>query len=1229
MLRLKRVELQGFKSFCDRSEMRFHGTGVAAIVGPNGCGKSNLSDAISWVLGEQSAKSLRGSRMEDVIFAGTRDRKPVGMASVTMTMVDPEVHAEFPAGAPGINGTAPVEGRHGEVTITRRLYRSGESEYLINGKQARLRDIQDIFMGSGLGPESYAIIEQGRIGQILSTKPQDRRAVLEEAAGVTRFKTKKRLSEAKLEASKANLSRVFDILEEVGRQVNSLKRQAAKAKRYGELRTELVVQLRLALTGRFRMLEREATKAALDLSAATHGYQKLHTQVAEREKEQQSLKDALYATEANLTEARKQLSEHRLEAERVRGRLGAQTREVENIEHRLTRGESEAIDLEARLEHQQVELAEYSKRSIESEQSTEAARRALTQKSEERDRVQASLRERERSMEGTRQSVLKLLGEASTLKNQLAQIDQYLIGVQRDFDRITRDEAAASAELARLETLKTELAERQKARQMELHSTTERRKIVDEELATRKSRATEARRKLEELRGESSRLKARRDSLQEVLSHRSYTTQSVKRIFTAAEKGQVTDFRPIGVLADFVEVDAAHEKAAEEFLHEELEYVLVKDWGEAERGIKFMRGDMDGRATFLIHPEEGEQINRPALSEPQVGTDTGIVSKLGDALRLTNGLKQAPAELLPRISRCFLASDHAAAQSLALDYPELYFLLPDGVCYHGHAVSGGKKTGSGPLGLKRELREIETQYTAREREFERTKTLLEELELEMSELIEDLEKLRGQQQRQEKEAVAIDHELRRMTDEFTRANQRLSVARMDLQRLGTDRDKAAARRVENEQLVSVKEQARVAEEQALTEARKSLEGLQGDVTRIGEEHSALRVELAGLEERRRSEQAAKARLENQIRDLSNRRQQLAVEMQKLSADRTRLLGDNAGLHEQAAKLAASIEEGDNAVEKLSIQESAGRKDWGASEDALKGMRIELQTAAEGRSQIELHLVKKQSELQYLQETCRKELSASLQEIAEGEETVLDEEGLVEAEQKYQDLRGRIEALGPVNAQALEEFDEAQQRYDFLNAQRQDLLDSIRDIERTIKDIDAESRKRFTEAFEAININFREMFKTLFGGGIGEMRLNDEDNASESGIDIVASPPGKKLQSVLLLSGGERALTAMALLMAIFKYQPSPFCVLDEVDAPLDEANIERMTRLIKEMSTHTQFIVITHAKRTMEAAQALYGVTMQEPGVSKLVSVRFHAPVTPTPAPPAPAETEQPELAAV
>ena len=1200
LLKLKRVEIQGFKSFCDKSEMRFHGSGIAAVVGPNGCGKSNLSDAISWVLGEQSAKSLRGSRMEDVIFAGTRERKPLGMASVTITMADPSVNAEFPSKATPDGETKPQE-----ITITRRLYRSGESEYLINGRNARLRDIQDIFMGSGLGPESYAIIEQGRIGQILSTKPQDRRSVIEEAAGVTRFKTKKRLAEAKLEGAKQNLTRVFDILEEVSRQVNSLKRQAAKAKRYDELKTEMVEQLRRALTGRFRMVEREAAKTALDLNVATSELQKFTEQVGEKEKEQAQIQGQCYSMEALLTEARKQLSEQRVEAERTRGKLQTQASQIGSIEQRLTNGETESLQLEKRFVQQQLELDAHSQKLVELEQQTETARAALTAKNEERETLQGMLRDRERLMETSRQQVLRLLGEASSLKNQLAQIDQYLVGIERDMARSQKEAEGAGADLERLENLKSELSARMSARQMELQSIAEQRRNVDENLATRKTKASESRRKLDELRNATSRLKARKDSLEEIISHRAYTTESVKRLFTAVERGQAQDLKPAGVLADFVEVDTAYEKATEEFLHEELEYVVVKDWSQADRGIDLMRGDMDGRATFLVHPQQDESIAKAPLPEPVLGPETGIIGRLSSVLRLTNGLTNAPAELLPRLARCFLAEDRAAAQRLALQYPDIYFLLPDGICYHGHAVSGGKKTGSGPLALKRELREITSQFETSQREFDKTQSLLRDLEDDIARLTEDMERLRGMQQTQEKDALAIDHEMRKMGEEFSRSNSRLSVARLELQRLTQENERSRAKRAETGEAVATKESGRAEQEQALADARASLEEFRQQSVRIGEEHAALRVDLAGFEERRRSEQAARMRVENQVRDVAHRRRELTREMERLGVEKARLLSDNIELDARAAKLAEQIAQSESSVAEMAAQEAGLRSALQAAEDLLRQFRLEVQAAGEKRSLIELELVKRQSELKYLEETCRKELNASLDEMAQSEETVLDEDGLAEAEQRYQDVRARIEALGPVNTQAMQEFEEAQQRYDFLNAQRQDLLDSIRDTEKAIHEIDAESRKRFAEAFELINGHFREMFKTLFGGGVGEMRLNDEANLSESGIDIVASPPGKKLQSVLLLSGGERALTAMALLMAIFRYSPSPFCILDEVDAPLDEANIERLTRLIKDMSHQTQFIVITHAKRTMESAQALYGVTMQEQGVSKLVSVKF------------------------
>jgi chromosome segregation protein len=1224
LLKLKRVEIQGFKSFFDRTEMRFNGTGIAAVVGPNGCGKSNLSDAISWVLGEQSAKSLRGSRMEDVIFAGTREKKPLGMASVTMTLIEPNGHAEAieivetdSAPASNGNGTNGHNGHNGglktalghaassrgEVTITRRLFRSGESEYLINGKTARLRDIQDIFMGTGLGPESYAIIEQGRIGQILSNKPADRRAVIEEAAGITKFKTRKRLAEAKLEGAKQNLARVFDILEEVGRQCNSLKRQASKARRYEELRTEMIAHLKIALTGRFRMLEREAAKLALDLNVAGQDYQRLASQVQEKDDEQTRLLEQSYQNEAELTANRTTLSELRVDAERTRGRLESQARQIAGIEERSTQGEAERQNIDARLEQHQAELEAHARTLAELDEQTEAARRALTLKSQERESLQAALREREQSMEQARQLVLRLLGEASSLRNQLAQIEEYLASIERDRTRSEREVEAATADLQRLGNVKAELGERIAKRQLELEDVVAQRKTIEDELAVQRNRLVDSRRTLDQLRGELSHQKARRDSLQEVLQHRSYTTESVKRLFTAIEQGQASDFHSMGVLADFVEVlDNRFEKATEEFLHDELEYVVVKDWGQAGRGIDLMSSDLDGRATFLVEPHESAAAGSIPADAP---AGAGIIAPLRDMLRLTNGLTHAPAAMIPRMARCYLVEDRASAQRLAGEHPDCSFLCPDGVSFQGQAVSGGRKSGAGPLALKRELREMAAQVLKREREVEQTQSELHAIEQQIVRLSEEHERLRAAQQNQEKDALALDHDLRKLQEEYQRASQRLSISRMDLERLRKESERSAEQRERNSALISEKDAKRAAEEEKLEQARSQFTALQQQVQAVGEEHSALRADLASFEERRRAEQSSQARLENQVRELALRRDELGQELERLAGERSRLLQDNLGLEARAAELSAQIGGLEIVVNRLAERESQLRADLASSDELLKSLRAEAQSAQERRSLLEVELVKKQAELKYLDETAHKELGAPLEELAAGQEVVLDDAGLAEAEAQYQTVKSRIDALGPVNPSALEEYEEAQQRYDFLNAQRQDLLDSIRDTEKAIQELDQESRKRFSEAFEEINKHFKEMFTTLFGGGAAEMRLTDMLNLAESGIDIVASPPGKKLQSVLLLSGGEKSLTAMALLMAIFRYQPSPFCVLDEVDAPLDEPNIQRLTRLISEMSQETQFIVITHAKRTMEAAQALYGVTMQEPGVSKLVSVRF------------------------
>ena len=1219
MLKLKRVELQGFKSFCDRTELKFQGSGIAAVVGPNGCGKSNLSDAITWVLGEQSARSLRGARMEDVIFAGTRSRKPVGMASVTMVLVDPVAdRPPVPESIP-VNGAAPSEGsaaqtepvaatgnvtvlpsKPTEVTITRRLFRSGESEYLIDGRQARLRDIQDIFMGSGLGPESYAIIEQGRIGQILSSKPSDRRGVIEEAAGITRYKSRKRLAESKLESSKQNLARVFDILEEVTRQANSLKRQAAKAKRYSELKADLDGRLRTLLGARFRVLDEEARDAALSLEEASAQLKQISEQVATGEAQRGKLQEVCYQLERDLTAERKKLAEANVESERTRGRLEAQVRESGALEQRMARGETESKELESRLHVAELERDSLARTVKTLEAQIAQSRALMIEKNQVRDRLQNQLRDHEKAIEGNRVTVLRLLGESATLKNQLAQVDEFLAGIDREFARVQTEDKNAQAEVERLVVARRELSDAITQRQLDLETVTGEKRQTEETLGSRRGLANQTRSQLDQARGECSRLRAKKESLENVISHHAYTTDSVKRLFSAAEKGQASGFKPLGVLADFVEVDATYERAAEEFLRDELEYVVVRDWKQAERGMQIFHpatGEaLEGRATFLV--EEGE-----AAAQPEVALAPQL-PRLVDHLRLTNGLSHQAATLLPRLSNCYLAPEAQAARDLAAAHPALYFLLPTGQCYHGRMLSGGHKKASGPLALKRELREVAKVLAEQERSLTERTQGFENLTTEISGLEHDLDRLRSLQQTREKDALALGHEMRKLSDENSRANSRISVARMDLERLNRERERSVEQRERNRAAVAQKDGERAGREQALEVERQELEAAQGEAARIREEHSTLRAELAALEERHRAASSALGRLEGQIRETRERRTHLGRDIERMGEHRAHLLAENIELDARAIALAELVQQTDAAALVWAEQEAARRGELQAADEALKVTRAAIEAGHQRRGEIEVELVRRQSELKFLEETSRKELGIGLAEIApEGDSGT--EPDLAEVERGYNEVRGKIESLGPINSQALEEFEEAQTRQDFLTAQRQDLLDSIRDTEKAIHEIDGISRARFQEAFDAINENFRQAFQTLFGGGSGEMRLTDESNASESGIDIIASPPGKKLQNILLLSGGEKSMAAMALLMAIFKFQPSPFCVLDEVDAPLDEANIGRLTKLLKEMSVDTQFIIITHSKKTMEAAQSMYGVTMQEAGISKLVSVRL------------------------
>ncbi|MBM3776274.1 MAG: chromosome segregation protein SMC, partial [Acidobacteria bacterium] len=605
------------------------------------------------------------------------------------------------------------------------------------------------------------------------------------------------------------------------------------------------------------------------------------------------------------------------------------------------------------------------------------------------------------------------------------------------------------------------------ARQLELDAAAGDRRRTEERLGERKQQLDQARGRLDTLRAEYANLKGRKASLDDVLAHRSYATSPVRRLFEVLERGRNHDFRLLGILADFIEVDPGFEKSAEEFLHDELDFVVVETWDQAARGLELLRGEADGRATFLVHPEKGAHAPA-ALPEPETGAGTGLTAKLSDSLRLTNGLRERATGLLPRISRCFLAEDHARARELAIEYPHLYFLLPDGAFYHGHTLTGGKKTASGPLAIKREARELVLALEAGERELRATTEQVNGLTQEVESLESELARLRDLQQEREKSALALEHEMRKMAEEAGRNQSRLSVARMDLERLRQEGERAIEQLGRSRQEVEERESLKAGREQALEAGRLALETLAAQAAAAAEEHSALRVELAGLEERGRGERTAMARLAAERNEVAGRHARIGPEIERLKAERARLLAENATLEGASADLAARIAGSEDEVGRLAWQEAQARDQLLAGEAALKQHREGMLELQQKRSEIEIELVKRQAELGYLDETSRKELGREIREVAASLGTVPEAETMVAAEQGHREIREKIEALGPVNPEAMNEYQEAQQRQDFLSSQRQDLLDSIRDTEKALEEIDRVSRQKFADAFEAIN-----------------------------------------------------------------------------------------------------------------------------------------------------------------
>jgi chromosome segregation protein len=1311
MFRLQRLEITGFKSFADHTDLIFTGEGITAIVGPNGCGKSNVSDAIAWVLGEQRVKNLRGGEMKDVIFTGSRNRPPSGMAEVVLHMVrdetveeepdiedidatlqeldDQRVELEGPQAALDASATgepqpesAPVEAEpvtealgndeaaapatddaqgaisadialeastqdaeakttkaHGRrhwrptrmalqfapgetVTVTRRLYRSGESEYLLNGRTCRLRDIQDLFSGTGLSGAHYAIIEQGRIGQILSAKPMDRRTLIEEAAGITKFRVRQRAAEARLESARSNLNRISDIVSEIDRQVNSLRRQAAKARRYRILREELRELLRRVYVAEERSLTALLVETEARVREAAGEERALVETLAAREEDARSATQGARAVEEQLSQARAAAADAALQRDRRQRERIYQEEQVAALSKRREEIESEIENVRSRILAVEEEIERLRGEDVRLRLASEESAEMLQSAEASYGRKLMQVAEAESEIESARAELLTHTAVAERLMEIGRQLESALERLALQSEGLAREgERAATLHAERLaeaEVLNQEIA---RGREYLAKLAAEREEAVGRVVEGHEA-VSETDSALSGIRDEHSRTRHRLDSLLELDQRRAHYSVAVQRLFSAGEA--VEDFHFMGTLADMLQVEPRWERAVEGAFGSSLQSVIVPTPDDAARAALWLRQNDAGRASFLVvglhgASEEAEtetyRLHSAENTNPESADDGATFDgaplqdvRVGDLLGAPRELLSVLERTLPQRMNARLADSLEDAMAKSLVTNEMYVTRQGDWVAGGQMVTAGDERaleeGAGLLGFKRELRELETRAGELSVEMTRAEQMVTEARARLVDLEDAVVLLNEAIGREERDALARELNGANLMQEIERAERHMRVVADDAARLMQERLELEERRAVALSEAEAAERARASASEMVAEAATHLANARREAEAESEMLGGERAAAAAAAERRRATAAELRRMEMERQELGVRLERHGRETMETGARLEELRQSISEIEASESTITQECEreEREIAATAARLEEARTRADALAME--LSELNHRAAELRESRAQLEVQRAEATARLSYVREACSSELNQSLEDLAR-ELPVEDEFNLDAGRERVEELRARVEGFGAVNMMALEELSESEERLQFLTSQRQDIIEGIASTEEALREIKRRSRERFRNAFEEINRNFGELFQELFGGGRGEMSLIDADDVLESGIDIIAQPPGKRLQNVLLLSGGEKAMAALSLVLAIFRYRPSPFCLLDEVDAPLDEANVGRFTNKIGQMAAETQFIVITHNKRTMEMARALYGVTMEDAGVSKLVSVKF------------------------
>jgi chromosome segregation protein len=1241
---LQSLELFGFKSFAPKTKMEFH-RGVTAVVGPNGCGKSNVLDAMRWVLGEQSAKALRGGEMSDVIFSGTDSRAGVGMAEVSMTFSECEEQL-------GLDWH--------EVTITRRVFKDGGSEYLLNKTPCRLKDIQQLFMDTGIGRSAYSIMEQGKIDMILSSRPEDRRAIFEEAAGITKYKAQKREALRKLEATEANLLRLEDIVKEVKRQIGSLQRQAGKARRYQALIGDLKMLETHAAKRQFDSLEEQRVAAKQELARLADRQVECEQEIESRESEVAVQRAALEEMEQRLNQARQAVNDLRTRISNHESRIIFNEERAQEFTQLVERYRADVAGAEEKFRIAETQLHDT---DIELEQITTMLAGELRVMEEKQAAVAAltgQRQEAERTISGVANDAARIESRISGLRGQISSVSQQRDGAEARLSIL-------SGELEQLTFAFTQFTDRLRDTQAEIERAVSDAEARAAQLADSEAQLREAQSGLAETDRElrdAQRSLAEKDSKLEVLRALNAGGEGFSEGTQAVLRGLDNPdfFKPaiLGALAQFIEVAPEFVTAAEAALGVNLQAIVMKDTMIAESVVKTLTAQKLGKAALALRELESHFDHKAEpLALPEGAIDWLIrkITPQPEVQRLVERLVNHTV-LVPDLEtalRIFPQVRGSAVVTLA------------GEVLTGHGVLHAGQTGeavNSVLARKNQIHTLEAEAAQFQQQIEgvtvRRNALVAEIETAQARLDEAREEkqnatllvstLRGQLAMVEREAKETERKQQNLEGERASSEARHREA---ADRVGGLEAEIASGLGQLEEL-----QTRRAEAQNQLEVLRAREG------ELGGELNELRVKVATERQRHSSlhhqRQPMEARLTELTELIAARKQDIVNYEQRAES----MLAENAEIVTNLERLRGEVGEGESAVAAL-LEERAGMAS--AVEELANGLRVlrhQLTEAHDQRSRLDVKHTQYEMKLTALTEHIQKRYQLDLTTFerdlhglrvairdhakrqargadapsAEGEASApladsesADAAGGAPAGQTadeasaprseavedafaidwdridamVRELDQRLDSMGPVNLDAIQEYDELEQRHAFLEKQNQDLTNAKQELIDVIAKINNTTKTLFAETFEKIRVNFAEMFVELFGGGKANLLLTDESDPLESGIDIIAKPPGKQLQTITLLSGGERTMTAVALLFSIYMVKPSPFCVLDEMDAPLDESNINRFIKILDRFVAQSQFIVISHHKRTIARADALYGVTMEEHGVSKLVGVKF------------------------